>query len=171
MARQVGSPVTGRSLTVGQEPAGVPVSAGMNTTSRTRSNASGALRASCSGRRSTGRRIPGWSGQSSLPPPEPRPSQAGRDQQCEGTISWCRRFEVSDQGDASQPPNDAVSRCPARVRSLRPPPLALRKDWTGNHTGSGARGRWSATVDTLSWAVTDTGGVCSSAGPSDSQTL
>jgi hypothetical protein len=43
--------------------------------------------------------------------------------------------------------------------------------WRGSHGDNGAFGRWSAQVDTLSWAVDASGGVCSSAGPSDSHSL
>ena len=49
--------------------------------------------------------------------------------------------------------------------------LGLDTSWQGGYSATGPLGRWSATVDTLSWAVTDTGLVCESAGPSDSATL
>ncbi|MFD8726322.1 hypothetical protein ACFV2H_52665 [Streptomyces sp. NPDC059629] len=49
--------------------------------------------------------------------------------------------------------------------------LAERWSWSGSHTGTGSFGRWSAMVDTQSWAVTTTGGVCSSLGPTDSHSL
>ncbi|RLU99256.1 hypothetical protein CTZ27_15015 [Streptomyces griseocarneus] len=48
--------------------------------------------------------------------------------------------------------------------------LFFRHKWNGGHTGDGPGGRWEADLDTQSWAVTASG-VCSSAGPIDSQYL
>ncbi|MFM9445168.1 hypothetical protein [Streptomyces acidiscabies] len=49
--------------------------------------------------------------------------------------------------------------------------LLSRWKWAGSHVGIGSFGRWSAMVDTLSWAVLNTGVVCNSAGPVDSHGL
>ena len=45
------------------------------------------------------------------------------------------------------------------------------KTWRGSHAANGPFGRWAASVDTLSWAIDVSGGVCSSAGPVDSHAL